>query len=208
MLYKVLGTDISQAAYNHINEHMLNTNSVRVGNVIKFNGKPCVVLKTQHTKPGKGGAFVQMELKDIIAGTKYNERFRSEDKVEKLSVDSTKYQYLYNDGDQYHFMDNDTYEQITLNKEDITPEKAAFLVEQMIVTVESCDDKHIGVVLPDTIIVEVADTEAVVKGQSASSSFKPATLTNGVKIMVPPFVNAEEKVLIKSEDLTYIERAK
>ena len=116
---------------------MINANSVRVGNIINFNKKPCVVLKTQHTQPGKGGAFVQMELKDIIVGTKYNERFRSEDKVEKLRVDEEEYQYLYNEGTEYHFMNNDSYEQIILNEEDITAEKAAFLTESMNIKIES-----------------------------------------------------------------------
>ena len=187
---------------------MINANSIRVGNIINFSGKLCVVTKTTHTQPGKGGAFVQMELKDILAGTKYNERFRSEDKVEKAFLEESDLQFLYADGDNYHFMNNETYEQIELGKEIIAEDQQPFLTEGIVAKGQSHDGKIISIALPENIEAEIAETETTVKGQTAASSNKPATLTNGVRIMVPPFISQGDKILVRTTDLSYIERGK
>ncbi len=187
---------------------MLNANSVRVGNIINFKNKLCVVTKTMHTQPGKGGAFVQMELKDISAGTKYNERFRSEDKIEKVHLDTKEMQFLYADGENLNFMDNETYETITISKDSMSEDHVPFLTEGMIVATEMHEGTVISVSLPDQVEVEVDTTESVVKGQTAASSNKPAILTNGVRVMVPPFINNGEKIIVKTETLTYFERSK
>jgi len=187
---------------------MINANSIRVGNIIKFSGKLCVVVKTMHTQPGKGGAFVQMELKDIVNGTKYNERYRSEDKIEKAFLEELELQFLYQDGSSFHFMNNENYEQIQLEKDVIADVQQAFLEEGVTVKGQFFEGNIISISLPENIQVEIETTESTVKGQTAASSYKPATLTNGLKIMVPPFINEGDKVLIKSTDLSYLERVK
>jgi elongation factor P len=187
---------------------MINANSVRVGNIIKFSDKLCVVVKTMHTQPGKGGAFVQMELKDIVSGTKYNERYRSEDKVEKAYLEELELQFLYEDGNSFHFMNNDNYEQIELEKNIIETEQQSLLTEGILVRGQFYEGNIISIALPENIQVEIETTESTVKGQTASSSYKPAILTNGLKIMVPPFINDGDKVIIKSTDLSYLERVK
>jgi len=187
---------------------MINANSVRVGNIINFSGKLCVVTKTSHTQPGKGGAFVQMELKDILSGTKYNERYRSEDKVEKAFLEESELQFLYQDGTTFHFMNNETYEQIELNKDTISEDQQPFLSEGVSVRGQSYEGNIISVALPETMEFEIESTESTVKGQTAASSNKPAILTNGVKIMVPPFINEGDKVVVRVADLTYLERVK
>ena len=187
---------------------MINANSVKIGNIINFSGKLCSVTKTSHTQPGKGGAFIQMELKDIITGTKYNERFRSEDKIEKAFLEESNLQYLYKDGENYYFMNNETYEQITLNQDAISDTQKPFLTEGIILKGQSYEENIISVTLPETVEVEIDSTEATVKGQTATSSYKPATLTNQVRIMVPPFISDGDKIIIKTTDFTYIERVK
>ena len=187
---------------------MINANSVRVGNIINFSKKLCVVTKTSHTQPGKGGAFVQMELKDILTGTKYNERYRSEDKIEKVFLEESDLQFLYSDENHFHFMNNETYEQISLNKDIISEDQTAFLVEGMVLKGQSYENNIISVTLPENLEVEIESTETTVKGQTAASSYKPAILTNGAKIMVPPFINDGDKVLIKVATLSYMERVK
>jgi elongation factor P len=187
---------------------MINANSVKIGNVINFSKKLCVVVKTAHTQPGKGGAFVQMELKDILTGTKYNERFRSEDKIDKAFLEEVELQFLYSDDSSFHFMNNETYEQAALPREIIAQAQQPFLVEEMMVRAQNHEGKILSITLPENVEGEIEMTDAAIKGQTVTSSFKPATLTNGVKIMVPPFINAGEKVIIKSADLTYVERAK
>ena len=187
---------------------MINANSVRIGNIINFNKKLCVVNKLSHTQPGKGGAFVQMELKDIISNTKYNERFRSEDKIEKVFLEEVKLQFLYSDNDNFHFMNNETYEQISLSTDIISQQQQAFLTEGIILTGQCYENNIISVTLDENLTVEIDSTETTVKGQTAASSYKPATLTNGLRIMVPPFINNGDNIIIKSADLTYVERVK
>ncbi len=187
---------------------MINANSVKIGNIIKFNNKLCVVGKRSHTQPGKGGAFVQMELTDILSNTKYNERFRSEDKIEKVFLEKIELQFLYDDGQNFHFMNNQTYEQIELSRDVVAEEQALFLDEEMRILAQDYEGRIISIELPENLTVQIDQTDAAIKGQTATSSYKPATLTNGTNIMVPQFINAEDKVIIKSDDLSYVERVK
>lgn len=184
-----------------------NANSIRVGNVIEHQNKLWRVARTMHTMPGKGGAFVQMELKDVRSGTKLNERFRSSEGVEKVRLDQKDYQYLYAEDDNLTFMDPETYEQIILNKE-LLGDQFAFLQDGMKIILESYEGSPIGVELPEMVTLEVVDTEAVVKGQTAASSYKPAMLNNGIRVMIPPFIGTGERIVVKTTDSTYFERAK
>ncbi len=181
--------------------------SIRVGNVLEHKGELWVVVKTQHVKPGKGGAFNQVEMKDIRNGTKLNERFRSSESVERVRLDQKEYQYLYEDGDKLVFMDQETFEQIDIGKE-MLEDRLAFLEENMEVTLELYEGEPISVALPAQVTLEVQETEPVVKGQTAASSNKPAILTNGVRVMVPPFITQGDRVVVDTNEVTYIERAK
>jgi len=185
----------------------ISGNAIRPGNVIEHNGRLWRAVRIQHTQPGKGGAYLQVELKDIRDGTKLNERFRSSEDVERVRLDQRDYQYLYREGDMLTFMDNETYEQITVH-EDFVGEPAVFLQEGMTVTIESYEDSPIGVMLPDTVTMRIVEADPVVKGQTASSSYKPAILENGVRIMVPPHVESGTRVVVNTADGSYVERAK
>ena len=186
----------------------INGNAVRPGMVIEHQGRLWRAVKIQHTQPGKGGAYLQVELRGVRDGTKLNERFRSSETVERARLDQKDYQYLFADGDMYTFMDNETYEQITLNRELIGEEQIAFLQESMIVAVESHEDDPIGVQLPDHVTLEVTEADAVVKGQTASSSYKPAVLENGVKTLVTPHIGTGTRIVVNTADASYVERAK
>ena len=185
----------------------INGNSIRPGNIIEHQGRLWRAVKTQHTQPGKGGAYLQVELKDIRDGTKLNERFRSSETVEKVRLDEHPYQFLFSAGDEYTFMDQDTFEQITLNS-DLIGEPAVFLQEGMIVNLESYEGSPISVELPETVTMRIVEADAVVKGQTASSSYKPATLENGVRVMVPPHIGSGTRIVVNTADATYVERAK
>ncbi|MGI4878821.1 MAG: elongation factor P, partial [Janthinobacterium lividum] len=163
-------------------------------------------VKIQHTQPGKGGAYMQVELKNLIDGRKTNERFRSAETVEKVRLDTRDFQFLYADGDQLTFMDKVNYDQVQLPK-DLLGEAAEFLTDGMDVVMETYDDKPISVQLPDQIEAVIADTEAVVKGQTASSSYKPARLENGVRVMVPPFIGVGTKIVVDVYEREYVRRA-
>jgi len=184
----------------------INGNEIRPGNVLQHKGALWVAVKTQHVKPGKGPAYAQVELKNITEGTKLNERFRSSETVERVRLEQQDYQFLYAEGDMLVFMDTDTYDQIELPKE-FLEERAAFLQEGMKVSVESYEGKPLGVTLPDQVTLAVVEADPVVKGQTAASSYKPAILENGVRVMVPPFVVAGEKVVVDTNELTYVRRA-
>ena len=186
----------------------LSAFEVRVGNLIEYQSKLWRVLKKNHVKPGKGGAYLQVELKEIRTGTKLNERFRSSEKVERATLEQREYQYLYPEGDQFTFMDNETYEQVTLDVEFIGEDQARFLQDGMVVIIEQHEGSPIGVQLPDTITAEVVEADAVVKGQTASSSYKPAMLENGVKTLVPPHIESGTRVVVNTADGSYVERAK
>jgi elongation factor P len=185
---------------------MYNANSVRIGNIINFKNKLCIVVKTMHTQPGKGGAFVQMELKDVLTGTKYNERFRSEDKIEVVRLDENELQFMYEDADNYYCMDNESFEQISVSKELVSEDHKPFLSEGMNIIARIHDNNILSISLPDTIQVEIETTESTVKGQTAASSSKPAILTNGYRINVPSFIKDGDKIIIKTESMSYLER--
>ena len=178
----------------------------RIGNLMEYQGKLWRVLKKNHVKPGKGGAFVQLEMKCISDGTKLNERFRSEDKMEKAHVEPRNMQYLYMDGSNYVFMDNETFEQLSMTAEDLEAE-APYLLPNTDVQINFHNDNPIGVELPASVILEVVETEGVVKGQTASGSGKPAVLETGHKVTVPTFVNVGEKVKVNTDTGEYMERA-
>jgi len=185
----------------------INGNSIKPGNIIEHQGKLWRAVKTMHTQPGKGGAYLQVELKDIRTGTKLNERFRSSETVERVRLDEHEYQYLFSDGDDYTFMEQETYEQITLNAE-LIGEPAVFLQEGMVVTVSSYEGSPISVSLPETVTMELVEADAVVKGQTASSSYKPGKLENGVRVMIPPHIAAGTRIVVNTADASYVERAK
>jgi elongation factor P len=184
----------------------INGNEIRPGNVIQHKGGLWVAVKAQAVKPGKGPAYAQVELKNLIDGTKLNERFRASETVERVRLEQKDYQYLYAEGDMLTFMDTETYDQIQLPR-DFLEDRAAFLQDGMTVTVESHEGKPIGVTLPDQVTLEVAEADPVVKGQTAASSYKPAVLENGVRIQVPPFIEAGERVVVDTNELTYVKRA-
>ena len=186
----------------------INGNAVRPGNIIEHQGRLWRAIRIQHTQPGKGGAYLQVELRDIRSGSKLNERFRSSETVEQVRLDQREHQFLFSDGDDFTFMDNDSYEQITLNIDFIGPDAAQFLQDSMVVMIESFEGSPIGVSLPESVTMAVTEADPVVKGQTASSSYKPAKLQNGVRIMVPPHIEAGTRIVVNTADATYVSRAK
>ncbi|RPH18583.1 MAG: elongation factor P [Alphaproteobacteria bacterium TMED89] len=185
----------------------INGNAIRPGNIIEHKGRLMRAVKLQQVKPGKGGAFAQIELKDIRDGTKMNERFRADESVERVRLDQVEYQFLFADGDMLTFMHSETFEQIELNS-DLVGEPLPFLQENMEVTIELYEEEPISISLPESVVLEVTEADAVVKGQTASSSYKPAMLENGVKVMVPPHIEAGTKIVVNTAEGTYMERAK
>lgn len=179
---------------------------IRPGNLLEYNGKLWRVSKIQHVKPGKGGAFMQVEMKCVTDGTKLNERFRSEDKVEKAHVEARTMQYLYDDGESLIFMDNETYEQTPIARDDLE-DQMGYLLPNTDVIVTFHDSKPIGLDLPATVVLEVAETEGVVKGQTASGSGKPAKLETGITVTVPTFITAGTKIKVNTDTGEYVERA-
>lgn len=186
----------------------INGNAVRPGMVIEHQGRLWRAVKIQRTQPGKGGAYLQVELKDIRDGTKLNERFRSSENVERVRLDQKEFQFLYGDGDMFTFMDTETYDQVSLNKDLIGEDQLAFLQDGMNVQVESFENEPISVQLPETVTLEVTEADAVIKGQTAAASYKPAMLENGVRVMVPPHIEMGTRIVISTADLSYVERAK
>ncbi len=184
----------------------INSVEIRPGNILEYQGGLWRAVKIQHTQPGKGGAYMQVELKNLMDGRKTNERFRSAESVEKVRLDTKDFQFLFADGDMLTFMDKVTYDQTTLNR-DLLGDAADFLQDGMDVVMETYDEKPISVQLPDTIEAVIAETEAVVKGQTASSSYKPARLENGVRVMVPPFIGVGTKIVVDTYEREYVRRA-
>jgi elongation factor P len=184
----------------------INGNEIRPGNVIEHNNSLWIAVKTQAVKPGKGPAYNQVELKNLINGSKLNERFRSSETVEKVRLEQKDFQFLYPQGDMLVFMDTDTYEQMELQQE-FVGERAAFLQDGMKVVLEMHEGRAIGISLPDQVTLTVTEADPVVKGQTAASSYKPAMLENGVRIMVPPFVTTGEKVIVDTNEMAYVRRA-
>ena len=185
----------------------VQANTLRPGHVIDHNGRQFTVIKYQLLQPGKGGAFIQVDMRDVRTGVKTNERWRTQDTVEKLNVEEKVCTMLFAEDDMVTLMDSETYEQFAVPKE-LAGEAAVFLNEGMQVTVDLVEGKPVAVHLPATVTLQIVEADAVVRGQTASSSYKPAVLENGVKIMVPPFIEKGTRVVVNTEDLSYVERAK
>jgi len=183
----------------------INATEIRVGMLLEHKNDLWQVLKTQHVKPGKGGAFAQVEMKSINKNTKLNERFRSSETVEKASLDETNYNFLYEDEKNYFFMNPKSFEQIEMNK-DIVGEKGKLLTENLEVTVSFYNDNAISVELPNQVACKIKSTDAALKGQTVSSSYKPAVLENGLNIQVPPFIESEDEIIIDTRTLEYIKK--
>ena len=183
----------------------LYASEIRVGMLIEYKNDLWQVLKTQHVKPGKGGAFAQVEMKSLNKNTKLNERFRSSESVEKASLDETKFNYLYSDDTDYHFMDPKSYEQINIKKE-IIGEKGKMLTENLEVSISFYNEKPLTVELPNQVTCTIDTTDVALKGQTVSSSYKPATLDNGINIQVPPFIDSGDKIIVDTRTMEYIKK--
>jgi elongation factor P len=181
-------------------------NEIRPGTMIEHDGALWMAVKTQAVKPGKGGAYNQVELKNIVSGTKLNERFRAGDNVEAIQLDKKDFQFLYASGDALVFMDMETFDQIELAK-DFVGEQAQFLQDGMKVLVQLYEGRAIGIQLPIQVVLEVVEADPVLRGGTAAPSYKGATLSNGLRVQVPPFINAGAKVVVSTEDATYVRRA-
>ncbi|MBO1026175.1 elongation factor P [Ochrobactrum sp. SD129] len=184
----------------------INGNEIRPGNVIEHDGGLWAAVKTNAVKPGKGGAYNQVELKNLITGTKLNERFRAAETVERVRLEQKDFSFLYEQGEALVFMDTESYEQLELLK-DFVGDRAAFLQDGMMVTVELYEENPIGIRLPEQVTLAIVEADPVVKGQTAASSYKPAILENGIRILVPPFIESGERVIVDTSELTYISRA-
>ena len=183
----------------------LYASEIRVGMLIEYKNDLWQVLKTQHVKPGKGGAFAQVEMKSVNKNTKLNERFRSSESVEKASLDETKFNYLYDDETDFHFMNPKSYEQINIKKE-VVGEKGKLLTENLKITVSFYNDNPISIELPNQVQCKIEITDIALKGQTVSSSYKPATLDNGLNIQVPPFIDSGDEIIIDTRTLEYIKK--
>ena len=182
-------------------------NEIKQGMIIEHRNDLWSVLKAQHVKPGKGGAFNQVELKSVKKGTKLNEGFRSSDSIERAVLDEKKFNFLYGDENNCHFMDQTNFEQIAINKS-LLGEKNKLLKENMAVNVHFYEDQALSVDLPSSVELTITNTDATIKGQTASSSYKPATLENGINIKVPPFINSGDKIILDTSTLEYIKKIK
>ena len=185
----------------------VNGNTIKPGNVIEHKNGLWVATKTSHVKPGKGGAFAQIELKNLKDGSKLNERFRSSENVEKVILEETPYVFLYKENDSLIFMNNQTFEQISVNI-DMIGDQAAFLQDGMNVIINIYNENPVSIIMPDNCIEEIVEADAVIKGQTVSSSFKPAILKNGIKVMVPGHIEVGTKIVVRPSDCTYVEKAK
>jgi len=184
----------------------INGNEIRPGNVLEHNGGLWAAVKVDHVKPGKGGAFAQVELRNLRNGSKLNERFRSADKVERVRLEQKDVQFLYESDGMLVFMDTETFDQVELPSE-ILGERRPFLQDGMTIVVEFHEHEALNATLPQKVTCKVVETEPVVKGQTAANSFKPALLDNGVRVSVPPFVGQDEDIVVNTETMTYSERA-
>ena len=183
----------------------LYASEIRVGMLIEYKNDLWQVLKTQHVKPGKGGAFAQVEMKSVNKNTKLNERFRSSESVEKASLDETKFNYLYSDETDYHFMNPKSYEQINIKKE-IVGDKGKMLTENLEVSISFYNEEPLMVDLPNHVTCIIETTDVALKGQTVSSSYKPATLDNGINIQVPPFIESGDKIIVDTRTMEYIKK--
>lgn len=184
----------------------INGNEIKPGNILEHDGGLWIAVKVGHVKPGKGGAFAQVEMKNLRNGSKLNERFRSADKVEKVRLDQRDQQFLYETDGRLTFMDMESYEQIELDA-DILGDRRPFLQDGMMVKIEYYEEEALSAAVPEKVTCKIVETEPVVKGQTAANSFKPAVLDNGVRVMVPPFVGEGEEIIVNTETFEYAERA-
>ena len=183
----------------------INAGEIRVGMMLEYKNDLWEVLKTQHVKPGKGGAFAQVEMKSVNKNTKLNERFRSSESVEKASLEEVNYNFLYEDENNYFFMEPKSFEQIEIKK-DLVGEKGKLLIENLGVSVSFYNDKPISVNLPNQVTCKIKTTDVALKGQTVSSSYKPATLENGLNIQVPPFIETGDDIIVDTRNLEYIKK--
>ena len=183
----------------------INATEIRVGMILEHKNDLWEVLKTQHVKPGKGGAFAQIEMKSINKNTKLNERFRSSESVEKAILEETKFNYLYNDDEDYHFMNPKTFDQINIKK-DIIGEKGKMLTENLEVSINFYNENPLSVDLPNQITSKVKTTDVALKGQTVSSSYKPAILDNGLNIQVPPFIESGDEIIVDTRTIEYVKK--
>ena len=183
----------------------ISGNEIRVGMLIEHKNDLWQVLKTQHVKPGKGGAFAQVEMKSVNRNTKLNERFRSSDTVEKASLDEIKFNYLYEDEDDYYFINPKTFEQINIKK-DIIGKKGKLLTENLEVDISFYNESPLSVEMPNQVTCKVKTTDVALKGQTVSSSYKPATLDNGINIQVPPFIESEDEIIVDTRTIEYVKK--
>ena len=183
----------------------INAGEIRVGMLLEYKNDLWLVLKTQHVKPGKGGAFAQVEMKSVGKNTKLNERFRSSETVEKASLEEIDFNYLYSDENSYFFMDPKTFEQIEIKK-NMIGEKGKLLYENLKVSVSFYNDDAISIELPNQVNCKIASTDAALKGQTVSSSYKPAILDNGIKIQVPPFIEPEDEIIVDTRTIEYVKK--
>ena len=185
----------------------INGNEVRTGNILEYQGRLMRATKVHIVQMGNWRSYLQVELKDIRDGTKLNERFRSSETVERVWLEGKPHQFLFQDGDSHTFMDNETFDQITVDEE-LIGDPAVFLQEGMQVSVQSYEGKPISITIPGTVTMRIAEADPVVKGQTASSSYKPAKLENGVRVMVPPHIESGTRIVVNTSDSSYVERAK
>jgi elongation factor P len=185
----------------------IDGNEIRPGYVLEHKDRIWMVVRAEHVKPGKGPAYQQVELKDLVDGTKLNERFRAVETVERVRLEEREYQFLYEDGGQLNLMDQETFEQTAIDQ-DLIGDSLPFLQEGMTLTVQAYEGRPLMVRLPETTVLEVVEADPVVKGQTAAASYKPAVLENGVRIMVPPHIEAGTRVVVNIAEASYVERAK
>ena len=181
--------------------------AIRPGFVLEHQGSIWVAVKTQHVKPGKGGAFAQIEMKNLIDGRKLNERFRSSDTIEQVTLHKQDFQFLYEQGDALVFMDTSSYEQIELQKDWVGEDQVRFLQDGMEVTVQFHEERPIAIELPESVVLEVVEAEPTVKNQTASGSYKPAKASNGMRVMIPPFMESGERIVVSTDTGEYLRRA-
>ena len=183
----------------------ISASEIRVGMLLEYKNDLWQVLKTQHVKPGKGGAFAQVEMKSVGKNTKLNERFRSSETVEKASLEETNFNYLYSDENNYFFMDPKTFEQSEIKKE-IIGDKGKLLTENLEVSISFYNENPISIDLPNQVTCKIETTDVALKGQTVSSSYKPATLENGLNIQVPPFIESGDEIIVDTRTLEYIKK--
>ena len=183
----------------------INATEIRVGMILEYKDDLWEVLKTNHVKPGKGGAFAQVEMKSLIKNTKLNERFRSSETVEKAALEEVKYNFLYNDENDFYFINPNSFEQININK-DLVGDKGKMLTENLEVTINFHNEKPLSILLPNQLTCMIETTDAALKGQTVSSSYKPATLKNGLNIQVPPFIESGDTIIIDTRTMEYVKK--